>query len=323
MSASTTHRTILFMQTAFIGDVILMTAQLERWHTTFPEDTIDVMVKKGNEGLLHNHPFVRTVLIFDKSKGKAGEIWRLLKEVRRAQYDVVVNHHRFFSSGLIAGLSKAKQRIGFSKNPMSFLYTEKVEHEIGNGLHEVERNFKLIEAFAKWEPVQPKLYPPADKRAEFKLLGDYIVMAPASVWFTKQYPKEKWAKLIEKLGGNDPVYLIGAPGDAELCDWIVAEASGFEVINTAGKMNLLESAALIAEAKMNYVNDSAPMHLATATNAPVTAIYCSTVPAFGFGPRSEQSIVKETTHDLDCRPCGLHGHAECPKGHFKCSEIEW
>ena len=72
-------------------------------------------------------------------------------------------------------------------------------------------------------------------------------------------------------------------------------------------------------AVMNYVNDSAPMHLCSAVGAPVTAVFCSTVPAFGFGPLSPVSFVVETREALACRPCGLHGHAACPLGHFRCA----
>ena len=70
---------------------------------------------------------------------------------------------------------------------------------------------------------------------------------------------------------------------------------------------------------MNYVNDSAPMHLASAMNAAVTAVYCSTIPGFGFGPLSEISRIIETKLSLPCRPCGLHGFKECPLVHFKCA----
>jgi len=70
---------------------------------------------------------------------------------------------------------------------------------------------------------------------------------------------------------------------------------------------------------MNYVNDSAPLHLASAMNAPTTAIYCSTAPAFGFGPLSDNSRIIETQEKLDCRPCGLHGFKTCPEKHFKCA----
>ena len=70
---------------------------------------------------------------------------------------------------------------------------------------------------------------------------------------------------------------------------------------------------------MNYVNDSAPMHIGSAMDAPVTAIYCSTVPEFGFGPLSTNSRILQTDENLSCRPCGLHGYTSCPKGHFDCA----
>jgi ADP-heptose:LPS heptosyltransferase len=79
---------------------------------------------------------------------------------------------------------------------------------------------------------------------------------------------------------------------------------------------------LMKKAKMNYVNDSAPLHLASALDAPVTAVFCSTIPAFGFGPLSFNSHVIETKENLDCRPCGLHGYRECPESHFMCAEID-
>jgi heptosyltransferase-2 len=86
----------------------------------------------------------------------------------------------------------------------------------------------------------------------------------------------------------------------------------------AGKLSFLQSTALMKDATMNYVNDSAPLHFASAINAPVTAFFCSTIPAFGFTPLSTNSIIIETEEKLTCRPCGLHGKKECPLQHFKC-----
>ena len=86
----------------------------------------------------------------------------------------------------------------------------------------------------------------------------------------------------------------------------------------AGKLNFLSSAALMKGAKMNYSNDSAPLHFASATDAPITAIFCSTVPEFGFYPLSEKSIIVQTELQLSCKPCTLHGKKACPLGHFKC-----
>jgi heptosyltransferase-2 len=73
------------------------------------------------------------------------------------------------------------------------------------------------------------------------------------------------------------------------------------------------------KAKMNYVNDSAPMHFCSAMNAPVTVVYCSTIPAFGYGPLSSVKTIVETKQLMPCRPCGLHGKMQCPLGHFNCA----
>ena len=61
------------------------------------------------------------------------------------------------------------------------------------------------------------------------------------------------------------------------------------------------------------------MHLASAMNAPTCAIFCSTVPAFGYTPLAAHAQVIEVRENLACRPCGLHGYRACPQKHFKCA----
>ena len=68
MPDSANRSAILLIQTAFIGDVILATALLEYLHRTEPDTPVDFLVRKGNEGLLKGHPYVRHVLVWDKKK---------------------------------------------------------------------------------------------------------------------------------------------------------------------------------------------------------------------------------------------------------------
>jgi heptosyltransferase-2 len=120
-----------------------------------------------------------------------------------------------------------------------------------------------------------------------------------------------------------PVYLLGGPPDTAACERLARAAGRPGLVNLSGKLSLLASAALMRGAVLNYVNDSAPLHLCSAMDAPVCAIFCSTVPRFGFGPLSTFSRIVEHPGPLACRPCGLHGHARCPLGHFRCAlEIE-
>ena len=314
---------ILIIQTAFIGDVILATPLLEKLHQHYPNSTIDFLLTKGNESLLLNHPYINKVLVFDK-KNKYINLLKLVGQVRAQHYDYVINAQRFFSSGLLTALSGAKLRVGFDKSPLSFLYTKKVKHDINNDIkiHEVERNLALISELKDNNVYKPKLYPSEENFNKIKPDGMYICIAPSSVWFTKQFPESKWVDFIKLLPDKYMIYLLGAKGDWQLCESIKQKSGSGKVRNISGELSFLESAALMKNAVMNYVNDSAPMHMASAVNAPVTAIYCSTIPSFGFTPLSDNSNIIETTEHLTCRPCGLHGRVSCPLGHFKCSNID-
>ncbi|MBV9963953.1 MAG: glycosyltransferase family 9 protein [Parafilimonas sp.] len=338
----------LIIQTAFIGDVVLATVLIEKLHANFPDAQIDFLLRKGNESLLLNHPYLNEVLIWVKKKSKTKNLFKLIGIIRKNQYDKVINVQRFFSTGLMTALSNAKEKIGFDKNPLSFLFDIKVKHIIGtkeNPLHEVERNLSLIKHFTNDTMAGVKLYP---SQEDFEMANaiinnqkarksvtpqeetrntinrqlltvNYICVAPSSVWFTKQYPKEKWIEFLKEISVSVNIFFLGAGSDKNLCDEIISALPDHSTKNKCGELTFLQSAALMKNALMNYANDSAPLHIASAMNAPITAVFCSTVTRFGYWPLSDKSFIVEKTEPLYCRPCSVHGKKFCPEGHFKCA----
>lgn len=314
---------ILVIQTAFIGDVVLATAVVEKLALYFPDGQIDFLVRKGNESLLTNNPHISTILIWNKKEKKTAHLFKVIGAIRKTKYDIVINLQRYFSTGFITALSAAKTTIGFDKNPLSFLFSKKVPHVISTIApykHEVERNNELIAAFTDSALSKPRLYPSANDIAAVQQYHQqiFVTMTPSSVWFTKKYPFEKWIELIHAFPKTYTIYLLGGKDNIEECEAIRSASNNSNVMVLAGQLSFLQSAAVMKMATMNYVNDSAPLHFASAVNAPVTAIFCSTVPAFGFTPLSDKSFIVETKEALPCRPCGLHGKKECPLQHFKC-----
>jgi heptosyltransferase-2 len=344
------HR-ILVIQTAFIGDVVLATALLQNLHAAYPAATIDILVRQGADELFTDHPYINEVHVWNKKKNKYQHLFQIIQNIRRIKYDVVINVQRYLATGIITVLSSAKKTIGFNKNPLSFLFSEVVAHQFGAAadaaggaaeararavaqnsnsaalqnsnnaaLHETSRNHALLASLTTAPVAKPALYPSAANFAAVQKWqgAPYICMSPGSVWETKKMPAQNWIDLINAVPTNYTIYLMGAPNETALCEEILSGSSRGGVINIAGQLNLLEAAALIKGARLNYVNDSAPMHLASATNAPVAAIYCSTIPAFGYGPLSDTQFVVETLEHMPCKPCGLHGKKDCPLGHFNC-----
>ena len=259
----------------------------------------------------------------------------MLKKIRAKHYDVLINAQRFAATGLWTVLSSANTTIGFDKNPFSFLFTHKVKHDVValnqnisvSEVHEINRNHVLISSLGVFPLAMPKLYPTKSDFEKVKLYQaeKYITIAPASVWFTKQFPLTAWVSFISELKFEGPIYILGGASDKALGDKIINEVvrlhstASTKIINLSGELGFLASAALQQKAVLNYVNDSAPMHFCSAVNAPVVAIYCSTITAFGFGPLSTNSFIVETQEQLACRPCGLHGNKQCPLGHFNCA----
>lgn len=315
---------ILVIQTAFIGDVILATCVLEKLHRFFPDAHLHMLVRKGNESLFHQHPYLKRVWVWNKKEKKQAHLRQLIREIRAEHFDHVINLHRFSSSGLITMMSGAKEKAGFLKNPFAFSFDVRKKHVITKQqgaayMHETERCLSLVEHLTDNSYQRPALYPTAHDEAVAASWaeGDFITVSPASVWFTKQTPMNVWKEWIRAC--PLPVVLLGGPGDKAMCEALAEGSSRVRI--AAGELTLLQSAALMKRARMNYTNDSAPMHLCSAVNAPVTAVYCSTIPEFGFGPLSQASYVVQSRESLSCKPCGLHGHKACPKKHFRCGNI--
>lgn len=315
---------ILVIQTAFLGDVILSTAILEQLHNAMPEAELHVLVRKGNEVVLEEHPFVKRVWVWNKKEGKYRNLLKMGLRLRKEGFDETINLQRFMSSGLLAVMSGGRIS-GYSKNPLSFLFSRSIAHSIGDGTHEVQRNSRLIGHFTSvMDHANPAIYPTKEdfeKIAHYAKVSPYYLIAPASVWPTKQYPLGGWKDLINRLEGK-PIFLVGAPDDAGLCEDIISGVNSREkILNLCGKLSVLQTAALMKNAKRVFCNDSAPTHLASAVNAPVTTAFCSTIPEFGFGPLSDDAKIAQTNENLSCRPCGLHGKKKCPEGHFNCSKF--
>jgi lipopolysaccharide heptosyltransferase II len=310
-------QSVLVIQTAFLGDVVLTTPLLSVLAER--HGPIDVVTTPAAASLLDHHPAVHDVVRYDKHGADRG--WkpfrRLGAELRSRRYDRVYLPHRSFRSALLALWSGASERIGFADSAAAVTYTSRVPRPLDG--HEVERLLALagVRPGDAAPPVSLGLAPTDLAAADAWLAShgvgsDFVALAPGSVWATKRWPY--YAELAAGLDRTSVI--VGSAEDAQLADAIVAAARG-RAVSAAGALSLRGSAALIQRAAVLLSNDSAPLHLATAVGTPVVAVFGPTVPEFGFGPRRPGDVV--LGHDeLPCRPCSKHGPPACPLGHHRC-----
>lgn len=312
---------VLVVQTAFIGDVILITPLIRAIRQVFSNSSIDVMVIPQTVNVLENNPHINSLILFDKRRNKVFSFFKTLNKIRKEKYDIALTPHSSITTALLMFISGIPIRVGFKRWTAQLLLTYKLPHL--KNRQKIEKNLHLLSPFTDKElSIQTEVYPSEGtltrmenelsdlKNNTYKL----IAVAPGSNWFTKRWPLEYYGELVNKLiDSNYGIVFIGSKEERNLCNQIKPQKNS---INMAGELSLLESAAAINLCDLIICNDSGAMHLANAVKTDVFAFFGPTVKKIGYFPIGKNDYVFEV--DLDCRPCSSHGTAECPLGHHNC-----
>ena len=319
-------RNILIVQTAFIGDVVLATPLIRALRESFPHAQIAALILPATGALLHNHPYLDQVFLYDKKGRDRGlrAFFAWTRTLKVCTFDLTLVPHRSLRSALLVHRSGIPRRIGFDRSAGAFLFTDVVPYR--TDLHEVNRNLTLLHPLGiEPHPRRPELFPDEGDRLAVEALLEaqganaldpFIAIAPGSVWPTKRWLPERFGQVADRLLQEGfQVVFIGGSADRALCESIVRGMRHRPII-AAGRWSLLQSAAFLSQCTVLLSNDSAPVHMAVAMGTRVVALFGPTVPAFGFAPYGPGHTVIQ--RDLACRPCSRHGGRRCPQGHFRC-----
>ena len=317
------YKNILIIQTAFLGDVILITPLIRAVRKLFPESKIDVLILPQNESIFKNNPHLNRIIFFNKRKNKLKSFLGTVIKIRKNQYDLAISPHSSTTSAFLMLLGGIKERLGFDRWHASNYLTLKVPHL--KGVHKTEKNLHLLSTFTDIKfDTRTELFPDKEKTEYFKnkLYNNtkngksVIAIAPGSVWYTKRWPLEKYTELsgLLKDAGYNLIF-TGAPDEKSICSEIINKAQ-LNCLNFAGETSPIDSAALISCCDLLICNDSGAMHIANAVQTDVIAFFGPTVKKIGYYPYRKNDTVMEI--DLECRPCGGHGSNSCPLGHHRC-----
>ncbi|MEK7263067.1 MAG: glycosyltransferase family 9 protein [Bacteroidota bacterium] len=321
---------ILVCRLSSLGDVLLTTPALRLLRRKFPDAQIDFLVKEEFADVLRSNPHITHLLQFS-----ANDIISVLQFrffLQRKKYDVVIDLHNSLRTRVLRfllapkvfvvkkNIFKRMLLVIFKLNLYSSIVSvpEKYINTLAslgitndNGGLDLFYDESVLSAFNKkktdWRIAQTEftiLFSPTAKHATKMWLPEYFIA------LGKKLAKEHHAK----------IYIVGAPNEKEYCERIAVEINNScadAAINTAGKISLLETAALMEQCSAVVTNDSAMLHFASALKKNVVAVFGSTVKEFGFLPyRTNFRIVQN--ENLRCRPCSHIGKNVCPEQHFRC-----
>ncbi|MBI4723400.1 MAG: glycosyltransferase family 9 protein [Candidatus Stahlbacteria bacterium] len=278
-----------------IGDVVFTTPALRILRKKMPNSHITALVwSKGGKEVLSNNPNIDEII-----NGSNIKITTLIAKLKN--YDIGIQCSQPVQ--FIFQLAKIKKRISFNGNPLWWAYPVS-----SNEFHSTEYYLQAIDKIDdtimrdnyKWD-----IFPtPNDNDIAKKLLNGLhppiIAIHPgARNNKNKKWSKNKFISLCKALSEKANILLIGGKADYKLCHYIATQT---KATNIAGKLTLLQTAALIKKCNLFIGHASGPTYLANAVGTPIVAILGPDNPV-NFGPIGEN--VKIITPKLKCAPC-LH-----------------
>jgi heptosyltransferase-1 len=344
---------ILLIKPSALGDVIHTIPLLVKLRARYPRAQIDWFLTPQNAELIRCHPALTNIILFDRHEfAHFGRSWdattglfRLLRQIRRAHYDLVIDMHGQLRSALFVMASGASVRIGFrgpvrredsgyerggdknvpnrgwagSREGSWLAYTHRIPIPT-LAVHAADRYLWIGPILGLDDsPPDFRIYLPPEALPDVEqLLGQHdllgkplALLMPGTVWETKHWRLDGYKDVARYfLNQGYAVALAGSAREQQLCQAVASTCPGAR--DLAGQTTPAHLAALIQRAAICVTNDSGPMHLAAALNRPAVSIFGPTDPVC-IGPYNRpDSIVRL---ELPCSPCNYRRLSQCPYDH--------
>jgi heptosyltransferase-2 len=320
---------ILVISPNWIGDAVMAQPLLQRLRAAHPDRPIDVLAPPAVAPVWRQMREVNEVLQTPFRHGplQLRERWRyarLLKARGYAEAYVLPNTLKY---ALIPWLAGIRRRVGYKGESryglINVMHHDDVPPRPMVPFYAALANAPDAPLLPVPRPalqVTPEQVAGACAKAGIDPARPLVVFAPgAEFGSAKRWPPAHFAALAQAIVAQLPsaqVALLGSPKDRDVCDEIMAAVAGSAaataVLNVAGETSLAEAVALIGHSSAVVSNDSGLLHVASALDRPVVAIYGPTDPDHA-PPFS--TVAAALSLRLECSPCRQR---ECPLGHHNC-----
>jgi predicted lipopolysaccharide heptosyltransferase III len=292
---------ILLLQLKRIGDLILTTPAIAALREKFPGVSITFVVSRECEELLPAIAGVDRTLVTRRNLRDV----TMFFAVAREKFDYCIDFTRNDRSALLAFLSGAQKRvvshrIKVQSKSRAGLYNEFARHRMRE-MHTLDYHLALLEPLGidnASPALQLELPRGASQQAEklrrdAKIGNSFIIFHPGSARVEKFWETQRWADVIDQARRDYDVDLVLTGGTSEVEQEHIREIKAKlrqPIIDLSGKTDLLTLTALIEQARLLVTVDSAPMHLAAATQTPQVVLFGPTNP-FHWRPRESPALI--------------------------------
>ncbi len=318
---------VLIVNPFGIGDVLFSTPLMAAIKAKFPSASISYIGNARTIAFLKNDPRLDKVfsyerdeffMVYRKSPWQFFLKWkRFVHDIRAQGFDTAYDLSNGSPVGLALMLAGIPRRIGFDYKGRGRWLTHKVPLKGYEGRHVVEYILDLFDtsrldgtlAMQLFVSVVDEQWVQDFMKSHALQEKGFVILFPGggASWGKgaglKRWPAEGYVKLAEKIieRSKCPIILMGDKNEESLCQGIAARLNG-TVIVLAGQTDVLQSAALMPQAKCVVVNDGGPLHIAVASGARTVSVFGPVDPLV-YGPYPLDQKHRVVTKGLACQPC--------------------
>lgn len=310
---------VLLIKLGAIGDIVHTLPSLAAIKRQRPDVHITWAVERRSAEIIRGNPLIDRILELDTRAMREGsvvedilpEVKRQIAPLRDLEFDVAIDFQGLLKSGLVAKLSGATQRWGFSRRhlrePASRIFLNRTVRIDGRS-HVVRKNLALAEAVFGPFPQELQLEFPISTNKEHKAEADQLIedagaeialLNPAGGWVTKLWHAEKYGQLADRIWedhGLRPVVVTG-PAETEIAERVLTASRSGKVITA--EPTLKGFYELAKRARIYIGGDTGPTHIAVAAATPIVGIFGPTEWWRNGSPNKADLCVERL--DIECR----------------------
>lgn len=314
---------ILIVQLAHKGDVIIATSVLSLIKKTYPSAKIGMLIGNWSKDILHNHPLIDYVHVFDHPKlNRSGllfikklllsirQLFQLLKELKNRCYDVSIDLSCYYpNSHFLTWSSKIPRRIGYKSGGGSSLLTDSIKW-VYQRKHMSLYHLDLLKCLNITSTTTNylKSYLPdysstlfEELEKKYKIKKPFLIFHPYSGNPLKHWSNTNWKKLTQSFINSSYTILFtgGTEKERALIKIITNGIDGS--INLANKLSFQELQALVYSSSAIVSVDTMVGHLAANYDIPSITLHCGISDPMHWKPASKKNI--SLYYQTNCFPC--------------------
>lgn len=300
---------ILIISLYFKGDTLFITPSISMLSVLIPGALIDVWVKSRSRELLEGNDKVRNIIVFDEIKtsdyndNKDLHVLHklsFLKDLRKQNYDLIIDLTGKYSTALFTMLSGVKISIGLNYNGFGFGYSNFVNIDTQNTSgHLAEKYLRVLKEGLEvsdevWEDLRKK----ADAQYQIYISDKskntvtqlfqqlcidrskpLICIQTSAGWKAKEWGQHNFSELLTKFSKDYEFILIGSESDREYNYKIIDEVDQ-DLRALFVSLPLNTNSEIIRRSDIFIGSDSIGLHIAGAVGTPSIGLFGPTNPLF-------------------------------------------